>query len=289
MIGRISNSNSSICNLQMKKISQFKVGTTPGVNTIHAISESEAWIHKSTTTFNTLFSTQGEEYATRELNASVFNFDMLDNQRTVFCDDENKTVITVEKSGDRKVLFCIDPLYPIFVSVTHTGDLLISMQNEYSSFKTSYSRGLVRKMTISGDVIRNYEFLSDGKTPLFHSPRKAVEHYNGNVSVINRVSPSNSIICGLDIDGNVIFRYTGQKDKNIYIPLDICCDMLGNTISTDAHNRTVHVIDMEGKFVRYLVTRDMVDHDLYSVSLYNKKVWVGAYGSDVVSVFECYC
>ena len=290
IVGRISHTDTSICKALMKKISQFKVGNT-GVNSIHVISDSEAWIHTAKTTQNTIVSLRGEKRVTRELNGRTFNFDMIDNDGILFCDIFNKkTVDIVDKSGHCKVLFGSDQWYPAFVTVTHSGELLISMWNEESASCTKSSHGLVRKIKMTGDIIHEYKFDNDGETTLFHKPYKAVEHYKGGISVIDKYRDEKirlrSKVYGLDINRNVKFRYTGQADQHAYSPLDICCDVLGNTITTDSDNRAVHVIDTEGNFIRYLVTRDMFDYDLYSLSLYGNKLWIGTHGTGMVYVFE---
>ena len=277
--------NSITGNIQ--KIAELNIGEEATV-CINVRSDNEALMSRPKAV--QLITIDGDVRWTRRRDTTCYNFATTSDVGIILCDRTTNEVKMIDKFDKCSVLFNTGNLHPAFVTITNAGELLISMWDEDSYSRTSSSRRLVRRMTMEGEEVCVYEYDNDGKTPLFTRPTKTVQHNNGDVCIIDRfknnTDMATGVVYGFDIRGNVKFRYTGRQDKHPFNPLDMCCDMLGNTITSDTKNHNVHMIDTEGNFIRYLVTPDMVDRDLYAVSLYGNKLWVGAYDTGVVYVFE---
>ena len=269
------------------KIAELKLKET-GIGCIEATSENEALIKMIKSV--QLIAINGDVKMTMHSGIACYNFATTSDEKIIVCDDKENKIKVIDQSDKCSVLFDTGDLHPALVCITNAGELLISMWDEDSYSRTSSSRRLVKRMTMEGEEVCVYEYDNDGKTPLFHRPIVTVEHSNGDVSIIDKFRNDNSVLTGViygfDIRGNKKFRYSGQSDNHPFNPLGLCCDMLGNTITADCSNRTVHLINKEGHFVRYLITHDMVNQDLCSVSLYGNSLWVGGYDTGVVYVFN---
>ena len=285
-IGSVLSRDSDCFTGTITKVAQLNLGET-AIRCIDARSETEALmqIPKSVQ----LISINGDVKMTRPRDMLCYNF-AISGAKIILCDVNTNEVKMIDKSDKCSVLFNTGLLHPTFVTATTAGELLISMWDEDSHSRTSSSHRLLKRMTMKGEVVCEYEYENDGITPLFNRTEKTVEYYNGDFSVIdNRCNYKNkisSVVYRFDFRGNVKFRYSGQPNIYPYNPLDLCSDMHGNTITTDSKNRNVQLIDTDGNFVRYLITPDLVSQDLYAVSLYGNKLWVGSYETGVVYAFE---
>lgn len=95
------------------------------------------------------------------------------------------------------VLFSIVPLIPYGicqVTLNNSSELVVSLMDSVSKKYglNTISRGLVRHMTLAGDVIREYEYQEDGQTRLFASPTRVKQNYNTDICVVNMTSDSTS-------------------------------------------------------------------------------------------------
>ena len=286
-IGEIKTINSNNCKENVEKIAELNLKGT-GLCCIDARSENDALIIMPKTV--QLISINGDVKSTRRRDTSCYNFATTSDDEIILCDDEKNEVKMIDKSDKCCVLFNTAELHPKYVSMSNAGELLISMWDEDSYSRTSASRRLVKRMTLGGEVVCVYEHDNDGKTPLLNRPKQTVEHYNGDVSVIdkskNESGKLTGVVYGFDYNGTVKFRYFGVPDRHRYNPIGMSCDVFGNTITSDCGNRTVHLIDSNGNFVRYLITADMVNQDIYAVSLHGNRLWVGGYDTGVVCVFQ---
>ena len=86
-------------------------------------------------------------------------------------------------------------------------------------------------------------------------------------------------VCVFYEDGGLKFVYSGHSGG--FLPTDICCDALCNIIFTNCCDSSVHVIDSEGAFLKYLLTSDRCVPDLTAVALYRDSLWVGSYSGEV--------
>ena len=91
-------------------------------------------------------------------------------------------------------------------------------------------------------------------------------------------SPGKLLAVGAD--GRLRYEYTGQSDSEL-TPEDVCTDQMGHVLITDCQNHRVHILDQEGRFIQYILTKQQglgrpvtidVDREGY--------VWVGGNHSD---------
>ncbi|XP_062586736.1 uncharacterized protein LOC134248346 [Saccostrea cucullata] len=114
---------------------------------------------------------------------------------------------------------------------------MTSCEHSVRIARNSHSRHLVRHITVTGDVIHEYEYQEDGQTRLFTLP----------------------------------YRVTQNKDFN---PTDVVCDSLCNILVTDPPNKQIHLLSPDGEFLKFLLTEREVNLPV-SLSLYKSIYTVG--------------
>uniref|UniRef100_K1PTN8 Tripartite motif-containing protein 3 n=1 Tax=Magallana gigas TaxID=29159 RepID=K1PTN8_MAGGI len=167
--------------------------------------------------------------------------------------DGTRTVNKV-KNGQTEELITLQGWHPCQLRVTSTGDLLVTMfsDDETQSKVVRYS-GSTEKQTIQFD---------DKGTPL----------YSGNTNVKYITENRNHDICVADWgaravvvvnqDGKLRWRYTGHPSvtKNEpFEPYGITTDSQGRILTADSDNHCIHILDQNGRFLRYIDNCDLED------------------------------
>ncbi|KAK3105635.1 hypothetical protein FSP39_002385 [Pinctada imbricata] len=263
---------------------EFKMCDTR-ITCIHLLSDNEGWVHPMNTKINHLVDTSGIIEKSVDLGCPVNNFAVSEDDTMYFCDVlETQTVNRIDKHGISS-LFSTAPLIPIHINLTRSEDLLITLVDEDKFDRKSTSRRLVRRTSMTGEAIMEYEYDNDGTTPLFCKPACAIELHNCNICVINATEndPVDTVYC-FDCRGNVVFKY--KAIDNSFNPVDICCNNDGNILISDSCNRRVHVIDLNGKFVRYLLSKESFSERIFASDIFGRKLWIGSYETGQIKVFR---
>ena len=165
------------------------------------------------------------------------------------------------------------PLHPTFISKTQTGDILVNLRDGVDLYKLQpSSRRLMQRMTLTGRILRTYEFREDGTTRLFTLPGRTAENGNSDICATNRTSGYTGEMIVLRKDGRVRATYCGQEGSE-FDPTDIACDPKGRIIISDCKNKSLHLLKQDGTFLRYLLS-DMIDFP-HVLALYQGNLWVG--------------
>ena len=217
---------------------------------------------------------------------------------------EGKTLQLVDREGSVKDSINIDFSFND-ITLTPDGDILMS------HFSNNCIKCLSRQKTIStvfstswkpsglcclhnGDIAVSFRddakavvYSRDGQIRLtldnikFRSPQRvAVNKVNQDIYICDHErrtydSPGKLIVAGAD--GKLRYEYTGQGDS-MFTPVEVCTDQMGHILITDYSNHRVHMLDQEGRFIRYVLTSQQglckpvtidVDREGY--------VWVGEY------------
>ena len=87
-------------------------------------------------------------------------------------------------------------------------------------------------------------------------PTSVYENINGDVCISEE---STRKVIVVDKDFTVRFMYdgnVGSGDVTKFTPRDICCDSVGHILIADFRNRLIHMLDEDGRFIRYLLTKE---------------------------------
>ena len=118
----------------------------------------------------------------------------------------------------------------------------------------SDSQRLMRHVTLTGDVIHEYEYQEDGRTRLFKLPGRITQNGNTDICATNRTSRSTSELVILSFSGSLKYVYAEENQRDIFFVSDVVCDSHCNIIMSEVSNSSVQLLSPEGKFMRYLLT-----------------------------------
>ncbi|XP_062575306.1 uncharacterized protein LOC134237218 [Saccostrea cucullata] len=203
-----------------------------------------------------------------------------------FTDVRNKSISCLSPSGSVTTVISADPLLPEGICQSVDGGLLVTLRDTKSDPHKleSHSRRLVRHMTLTGDVIREYEYQEDGQTRLFTLPYRVTQNSNSDICVANSTSETTGELVILSPSGCTKSVYRGQSLTKNFNPTDVVCDSLCNILVADCNNKQIHLLSPGGEFLKFLLTDNEVDSP-YSLSLYKSRLWVG-YWEGNVKVFQ---
>ena len=198
------------------------------------------------------------------------------NDEMYVTDGENKSISRLSASGSLSSIVSTDPLQPGGICQTIGGDLLVTLtDNEPDPYKLrDGNRRLLRRVTVTGDMIREYEYQEDGQTRLFTEPWRVTQNGNTDICVINRTSKTTSELVIMSFYGSRKSVYRGCNEKRLdFYATDVVCDCKCTIIVNDLHKSTVHILDPIGKFMKYLLTEKEF-YNPSSISLRNSTLWV---------------
>ena len=207
-----------------------------------------------------------------------------DNNEMYVTDSDKRNISHLSPSGSVSTLFSTDPLTPRGICQTQDGCLLVTLvDNKSEIFKpNSDSRRLMRHVTLTGDVIREYEYREDGQTRLFTLPRRVTQNSNTDICVINRTSIATGELVILSFSLKSVYPEQDHRKKLNLV--DIVCDSYSDIIVSEVSNSSVHLLSTDGKFMRYLLTENQVNQPT-AMSLKKSTMWIGdAHGR--VKVFQ---
>ncbi|XP_062579083.1 tripartite motif-containing protein 2-like [Saccostrea cucullata] len=162
---------------------------------------------------------------------------------------KKQTDIYIYKRNKMNVLLSTFNWFPTGLYYTRSGDLLVSMR----SMDDTQSRVVKYSGTMESQKIQ-YDSLGQ---PLFST---------GVTNVLLLTENGNSDICVADYAGKAVvvvnsfgglrFKYPGNLSKQTnyrdFIPLNIATDVNTQILISDSSNNIVHIIDVDGNFIRYI-------------------------------------
>ncbi|XP_052703774.1 uncharacterized protein LOC128180032 [Crassostrea angulata] len=200
-------------------------------------------------------------------------------------DRKNNSIVRLFSTGSISKVFSTAPLHPGGICQSTDDGLLLTLRDAASDFfqPNSQSRRLVRHVTLTGDVIREYEYQEDGRTRLFNAVRRVRQNGNTDICVVNMKNETLSDLMILSLSGSLKWVYRGQTLAECFFT-DVACDSYCNILACDMFNSKIHLLCPNGNFIRYLLTETEVK-DPWSMSLYKSTLWVGD-NHGLVKVFQ---
>ncbi|XP_061179500.1 uncharacterized protein LOC133188133 [Saccostrea echinata] len=227
------------------------------------------------------------QQGTKEHEFSIIPHDMCvtDNGDVYFTDVIEKSISCLSPTGSVSEVIGTVPLEPEGICKSVDGGLLVTLTDNVSDLYKldSHSRRLVRHITVTGDVIHEYEYQEDGQTRLFTWPYRVTQNSNSDICVVNRTSNTTGDLVIMSPSGRMKSVYRGQNLTKNFFPTDVVCDSLCNILVTDPHNNQIRLLSPQGEFLNFLLIEDEVNTPL-SLSLYKSTLWVG-YHEGLVKVF----
>ena len=158
---------------------------------------------------------------------------------------------------------------PYGLCCLHSGDVAVTFWDE----------GRVVIYSRSGKIIQELD-----KKLFRHPYRVAQNKVNNNLYICDKdymTIDSSGKIMALDASYRFKFEYMGQGNIN-FVPIDLCTDGAGRVLFTDFYNYTVEILDRDGQFLQYLLTREQGLRQPVSVNIDKEgNAWVGQFNGEV--------
>ncbi|XP_022288735.1 uncharacterized protein LOC111100882 [Crassostrea virginica] len=220
---------------------------------VSCLNEEEIWMSGGTTADIKCFNTQSVLQKTIKTKSGDWPNDIAvySDGALVYSDGSIRTVYKV-KNDQTEEIIRLQGWRPTELCVTSSGDLLVTMFSD----DTTQSK-VVR---YSGSTVKQTIQFDDDGQPL----------YSGNAYAKYITENRNLDICVADNDAGVVvvvnqagklrFRYTGppSSTKNKpFEPWGITTDSQSHILTSDDDNHCIHVLDVDGHFLRYIDNCDL--------------------------------
>ena len=272
-------------NIAVAETNSLQWGNEP-IELLKAIDEDTCLLSADLVNVIQLNKHQAEKEKQFKVIAGLRDICVTDNTEIYITCWMNKSISCLFPSGLISTRFSTDPLLPKGICQTKDGGLFVTLEDtETERYEPNpHSRRLVRHVTLTGDVIHEYEFQGDSQTRLFTSPYIVKQNGNTDICVTNWTSKTTGDLVILFYAGSLKSVYSGHKQKKEFAPTDLANDRHCNIIVSDKNNSTIHLLSPEGKFIKYLLTENQVVQPV-AISLKNSTLWIGDdYG--VIKVFQ---
>ena len=233
---------------------------------IRPVSNDEAWIKYEEMDQIIILNKRGQVKDTVPHETENYSFFVNNDKNFISADYTKQVIVSIEHSAKTSNIMNTSPLYPLGVGQALNGNILVTLVDEWEFTRTADSQRKVQMITPGGDLLHTYEYGEDGLTPIFTSSWRPTQSFNSNVCAINLYGDYRGDVCVFYEDGGLKFVYSGHGGE--FGPHDVCCDFLCNIICTNVLDDSVHVIDSDGVFLKYLLTSDTCVPEPTAVALY---------------------
>ncbi|KAK3093617.1 hypothetical protein FSP39_018191 [Pinctada imbricata] len=198
----------------------------------------------------------------------------IDDKTLVVTNSAMKKINMVNQDGEVILLKDTKPLYPTFIGRSLDGGILVSMIDKPDFQRQDFSKRVVQHINLTGSIKKTYAYEEDNTTPLFTYPESVTQNTNTDICVINFSSESTGHLCVLHASGKVRFTYKGQSDsESLFFPSDVCCDSHCNIMVSDGVNRSIHLLNSAGQFIKYIMSKTNIVP--ICMSIINDHLWIG--------------
>ncbi|XP_062574109.1 uncharacterized protein LOC134235950 [Saccostrea cucullata] len=262
-------------NIAVTQINSFQYGNDQ-ISVLETFSEDQCYIREYQSQYLEKVNKEGEKE--QKISFTLYDLCVAETGEVYFTDfrKTKKSISCLSPSGSVSTVISTDPLGPMGICQSVDGGLLVTLRDDESDrYKLdSHSRRLVRHITVTGDVIHEYEYQEDGQTRLFTFPYRVTQNSNSDICVVNSKSKTTSELVIMSSSGRLKFVYRGQNLKKNFNPTDVVCDSLCNILVVDLNNYHVHLLRLDGEFLKFLLTDNEVKGPM-RLSLFKSILWVG--------------
>ena len=243
--------------LIQKPLVQSEISTSTPYPSITCAGSNQAWVQTNYRRIQ-LVDQNGSVKDIIDINFD-FNDMVLSPQGDILLtDNTNKSIKSI--SGDKTInTLCKLQWTPRSLCCLQSGEIVVTFRGE----------GRVVIFSMSGEVIKELD------KRLFRKPHGVAQNKINSDLYISDNSAKK--VFALDKDFKVRYEYTRQDRK--FDPYGICTDIAGNILITDYFNDRVYILDKDGQFLQFLLTKKEKLSSPYSIDVDNEgNAWVGKWG-----------
>ncbi|XP_022289374.2 uncharacterized protein LOC111101239 [Crassostrea virginica] len=218
------------------------------LRSVTCLNEEEIWTSGLTADIK-CFNTQGVLQKTiKTKSGKFFPYDIAvySDGALVYSDPSTRTVYKVRNDQTEEIIR-LKGWAHANLCVTSSGDLLVTMfSNDKTQSKVVRYSGSTVKQTIQFDDDGQPLYSGNSKTKYITENRNldicVADFGAGAVVVVNQA-------------GKLRFRYTGHSSstkKEPFHPIGITTDSQSRFLTSDCKNHCIHVLDVDGHFLRYI-------------------------------------
>eukprot|EP00105_Crassostrea_gigas_P013445 XP_011429764.1 PREDICTED: uncharacterized protein LOC105329957 [Crassostrea gigas] len=161
------------------------------------------------------------------------------NKQVVYSDQNDNTVRMITDTDTVVTMFTTGDWTPYGITSAASGDLLVCLRKDDQYKVVRYSS--------TGTVLQEIQYDSQCQ-PLYKEATYITENVNGDIIVTDW--EKDDVIA---VDRLGIFRYSySGKDRN-FTALSVATDSVGHVIVTDDGGDKIHMLDRDGRFLRYII------------------------------------
>ncbi|XP_022295526.2 uncharacterized protein LOC111104662 [Crassostrea virginica] len=214
---------------------------------VSCLSDSELWTCALNGNILRLYNLQGEllrSVQTKSGNWLVTDIAVTRSGDLVYPDYLDRSINLV--SGTQiQTLITLQGWKPRSLCSTSSGDLLVIMtSDDGKQTKVLRYSGSTEKQSIQWD---------DQGKPLYTSGYIKYLSENRNLDICVADNGARAVVV-VSAAGKLRFRYTGlfSTIQGLFHPCGITTDSQGNILTSDRYNHRIHIIDQDGRFLRYI-------------------------------------
>ncbi|XP_062611837.1 tripartite motif-containing protein 2-like [Saccostrea cucullata] len=186
-------------------------------------------------------------------------------------------MICVNRNGLIDTLIKLAKWSPFGICNTSSGDLLVCLRTDIGH------QGKVVRLSGS-NVTQEIQYDTEGK-PLLSKKASGLfvaENKNSDVCVSD---PGGEAVIVVNKSGNLRFRFRGQEMFECFTPYGIVTDTMSQILVADRDNDSIHIIDCDGKFLRFIKGSGL--HQPFSLSITkNNLLFVSSGTEDKISIVQ---
>lgn len=172
-----------------------------------------------------------------------------------------------------KKMFDTCPFTPYGICSTQEDDILVSL--------SKYEEAKIVRYTLTGKEKQTIQYDKDKKA-LFEGPQYLEENINKDVCVLE----NRRILKVVDRNGHFRFQYSEAPGVEVKVKLyqDVTCDKLGHILISDELNSFIHMLSINGKFLKFIFNAENGIERPWGLSFDNSgQLWVK---DDSVKIFK---